>query len=183
VPADALVLRSLRLDDEAVFRRGHAAMAAEGFTFGLWFEEGMDFADYVSLVDRRGRGLDLTGRLVPSTFLVADVGGEIVGRASIRHELNEFLVQEGGHIGYGVLREHRRRGYATEILRRSLDVTDGLGIDRVLVTCDDDNVGSATVIERCGGVLDSHVTGESGTLMRRYWIDRAVTPARGRSRP
>lgn len=179
----ALVLRPLRLDDEPAFRRGHAAMAAEGFPFGLWFEDTTSFAAYVRLLERRSRGLDLTARMVPSTFLVADVGDEIVGRASIRHQLNEFLVHEGGHIGYGVLPAHRRRGYATEILRRSLAVTDGLGIARVLVTCDDDNVGSATVIERCGGVLDSYVTGEAGTLMRRYWIDRAVTPAPGRSRP
>lgn len=179
----ALVLRPLRLDDEAAFRRAHAAMAAEGFTFGLWFDDDTSFPEYVRMTERRSRGLDLEGRLVPSTFLVADVGGVIVGRASIRHELNEFLLQEGGHIGYGVLRQHRRRGYATGILRRSLEITDGLGIARVLVTCDDDNLGSATVIERCGGVFDSYTTGESGARMRRYWIDRSVTPAPARSRP
>ena len=177
----ALVLRPLRLDDEAAFRPAHAAMAAEGFTFGLWFDDDTSFPEYVRLAERRSRGLDLEGRLVPSTFLVADVGGVIVGRASIRHELNDFLLQEGGHIGYAVLPEHRRRGYATEILHRSLDVTDGLGIARVLVTCDDDNVGSATVIERCGGVFDSYATGESGARVRRYWIDRSVTPAPARS--
>jgi predicted acetyltransferase len=179
----ALVLRPLRLDDEAAFRRARTAMAAEGFTFGLWFEDDTSFPEYVRLIQRRSRGLDLEGRLVPSTFLVADVGGVIVGRTSIRHELNDFLLQEGGHIGYGVLREHRRRGYATEILRRSLDITDGLGIARVLVTCDNDNLGSATVIERCGGVFDSYTTGESGARMRRYWIERSVTPAPARSRP
>jgi nicotinamidase-related amidase len=70
-----------------------------------------------------------------------------------------------------VLAEHRRRGYATEILRQSLAVATGLGVDRVLVTCDDDNVGSAAVIERCGGVFESHIVGESGERMRRYWIE------------
>ena len=179
----ALVLRPLRLDDEAAFRRAHAEMATEGFTFGLWYDDDTSFPDYVRLIERRSRGLDLEGRLVPSTFLVADVGGAIVGRASIRFELNDFLLREGGHIGYGVLRAHRRQGYATEILRRSMDITDDLGIARVLVTCDDDNVGSATVIERCGGVFDSYTTGESGERMRRYWIDRSVTPAPARSRP
>ena len=38
--------------------------------------------------------------LVPATFLVADVDGVLVGRTSIRHELDEFLAREGGHIGY-----------------------------------------------------------------------------------
>ena len=110
--------------------------------------------------------------LVPATFLVADVDGVLVGRTSIRHELDEFLAREGGHIGYAVVAEHRRRGYATEILRQSLVLARAVGVDRVLVTCDDDNVGSATVIERCGGVFESLVdSSEGGPPKRRYWID------------
>jgi predicted acetyltransferase len=170
MPADDLHLRPPRREDEAAFRRAHRAMAAEGFTFGLFYEDGMPFGLYTEQLERYRRGVDLRGRLVPNTFVVADVGGEIVGRASIRHRLNEFLALEGGHIGYGVLPEHRRKGYATEILRQALGIVAGHGVTRALVTCDDDNVASATVIERCGGVFHSHVVGESGTLMRRYWI-------------
>lgn len=167
---DRLTLRPPRPADEDQFRRAHAALAAEGFTFGLGYEDGMPFDEYVRQVERNRRGEDLPTRWVPNTFLVADVGGEIVGRSSIRHELNEFLATEGGHIGYSVVPEHRRRGYATEILRQSLDVARSHGIERALVTCDDDNAGSAAVIERCGGVFDSHIVGEAGTTMRRYWI-------------
>lgn len=108
---------------------------------------------------------------MPTTFLVADVAGRIVGRVSIRHELNERLLVEGGHIGYAVLQEYRRRGYASEILRQSLVVARTLGVERVLITCDDDNVGSSAVIERCGGVLDSMSTADDGHAVRRYWID------------
>ena len=72
------------------------------------------------------------------------------------------------HLGY--LPGHRRRGYATEILRQSLRVVTGHGVERVLVTCDDDNVGSATVIERCGGVLAEVGIGHDGQALRRYWI-------------
>ena len=68
-----------------------------------------------------------------------------------------------------MLPQFRRRGYATEILRQSLVVARAAGVDRVLVTCDDDNLGSIAVIERCGGRLDPYWPGDPNT--RRYWID------------
>lgn len=111
---------------------------------------------------------------VPCTFLMAfDEKNEIVGRTSIRHELTDFLLREAGHIGYGVMPEHRRQGHATAILKQSLEYCKNkLGLNRVLVTCDDDNVGSWKTIEANGGTLENTVTRSDGkTLCRRYWID------------
>jgi predicted acetyltransferase len=169
-PVTGLRLRPLRPGDEAAFRAAHEAMAADGFEFGLGYEAGMPWSAYLEALDSQRRGVLPPGRLVPATFLVADVGGTLVGRSSIRHELNDFLAREGGHIGYGVLREHRGRGYDTEMLRQSLVVARAVGVDRVLVTCDDDNLASARVIERCGGVLESTVPRDDGPALRRYWI-------------
>jgi predicted acetyltransferase len=92
---------------------------------------------------------------------------------SIRHELNEFLLRVGGHIGYVVVPEFRRQGYATAILRRSLQIAhETLGIGRVLVTCDDDNVGSIRTIEKNGGVLENVISGpDLAKSQRRYWIE------------
>lgn len=91
---------------------------------------------------------------------------------SIRHELNDYLRARGGHVGYGVLPWCRRRGYATEILRQALVVARSIGIERVLVTCDDDNIASSRAIESCGGKLDSVLPAEPGIpAVRRYWID------------
>jgi predicted acetyltransferase len=84
--------------------------------------------------------------------------------------MNEWLAREGGHIGYGVLADFRRRGYATEILRQSVTIGRQEGIDRLLVICHDDNVASATVIERCGGVFEGSALSEDGMAIRRYWI-------------
>jgi predicted acetyltransferase len=108
---------------------------------------------------------------VRAAFLVAWVGGEIVGRTSVRFDLNEYLAQAGGHIGYAVLPMHRRQGYATEILRQSLVVARSEGVDDVLVTADVDNVGSQLVIERCGGEFDA-ITYDAKERVdkRRYWI-------------
>jgi predicted acetyltransferase len=107
---------------------------------------------------------------VPATFLVAHLGSDLVGRVSVRHELNAFLRDFGGHIGYGVRPSHRRRGHATEMLRQALVVARAEGVDRVLVTCDDDNTGSAAIIESAGGVLDDVRVAPDGAHRRRYWI-------------
>ena len=111
---------------------------------------GMPWAAYLTALEDNRHGRNLPPRFVPGTFLVVDVAGQIVGRTSIRFELNDLLLREGGHIGYGVLPRHRRRGYATEILRQSLEVIRALGVDRVLVCCDDDNAGSIALHRRFG---------------------------------
>ncbi|MFJ4998344.1 GNAT family N-acetyltransferase [Microbacterium sp. NPDC088619] len=98
--------------------------------------------------------------------------GEVVGFLSFRHELNEWLREAGGHIGYSVRESRRRRGYASAALRLGLARARELGLERVLVTCDDDNVGSYRTIEGAGGVLQD-VSDQSAlghAMLRRYWI-------------
>ena len=103
----------------------------------------MSFRRYLDVLAEQERGENLPANHVPSTFLFAFAGTSIVGRVSIRHSLNPYLERFGGHIGYVVVPEYRRQGYATAILRQSLQIArQKLGLKRVLVTCDDDNVGS-----------------------------------------
>ena len=112
---------------------------------------------------------------VPATFLFAFAGTGIVGRVAIRHALTPYLERFGGHIGYVVVPEYRRQGYATAMLRQSLRIArEKLGLKRVLVTCDDDNLGSIKTIEKNGGVLENIVSGpEADKPKRRYWISTA----------
>lgn len=165
-----LRLRPVRLGDEVVVRAGQDAMVADDFVFALGLEPEMTFQDYVAELDLHRRGLQLRPDRVPDTFLLAEVTGEVVGRTSVRHELNDWLRLEGGHIGYGVLPGHRRRGYAREILRQSLVIARSYGADPVLVTCDDDNLGSIAVIEANGGRLDAELLNAGAAPKRRYWI-------------
>jgi predicted acetyltransferase len=110
--------------------------------------------------------------------LIAEVEGELVGRVSIRFELNDFLAATGGHVGYAVVPTHRKKGYATEILQQALAILRAEGVVRVLVTCKDSNDGSRKVIEHCGGVFESIVPigpeeglcSDTGEGVRRYWI-------------
>jgi predicted acetyltransferase len=96
--------------------------------------------------------------------------GRVLGSISMRHELNDFLRRVGGHIGYGIRPSERRRGLASWALAQMLDQARRIGIDRVLLTCVDSNLGSRAVIEGAGGVLES-VGGTELGLTRRYWVD------------
>lgn len=166
-----LRLRPLRLGDETDACRADAELEQDGFLFLLDRDPAEAWASYLRKLDTYRRGLELPSDRVPATFLVAVVGSELVGRVSIRHTLDDFLVNFGGHIGYGVRPDYRRRGYASEILRQALIIARAEGIDRVLLTCDQDNVASAKVIERHGGVLEDVRVDPSGPAKRRYWID------------
>lgn len=164
-------LRPVRLGDEQQFHDAHASLwAGDRFEFGLGYDPDEPFGEFVERQRRFARGDALPEGFVPATFLVAAVGTTIVGRVSIRHELNDHLAAEGGHIGYGVLEPFRRRGYATAMLRQSLIIARSLGVDTVMLTCDDTNLASARVIERCDGQLRDRVRASDGRMLRRYDI-------------
>lgn len=91
---------------------------------------------------------------------------EFVGYLAIRHSLNDFLREEGGHIGYSVRPSRRREGHAGRALGLALKQARGLGLDRVLLTCDHDNEPSRRTIVSNGGVYEDRRGGK-----QRWWID------------
>ena len=100
-------------------------------------------------------------------------GDTVLGAIAFRHELNDFLLRAGGHIGYGIRPSARGRGLATWALGQVLSAAGSRGLDRVLITCADDNVASARVIERHDGVLEDVRDTELGRT-RRYWVPLAL---------
>ncbi len=103
------------------------------------------------------------------TFLALDAQGEMVGIINTRHAAVEPI---GGHIGFSVHPALRRRGYATEMLGLALAYCkETLGLERVMITCHDDNAASARTILHYKATLQDKVPDETGRPVRRYWVE------------
>lgn len=131
-----------------------------------------DFSTYLRSLTDGLSGVNLPPGHVPySTFWLV-VGRYLVGRSTIRHYLTPALEYEGGHVGYDIRPSDRRKGYGTLILKLTLVEARRLGLSRVFLTCDSDNLGSAKIIEKNGGLLrDTAISQRSGKQISRYWIE------------
>ena len=139
---------------------------------GLWAFDSLDTSEEGArpvleyLLRQADPDVELPEDRVPCTYFWIADGDEFVGYLALRHRLNDWLLEEGGHIGYGVRPSRRREAHATRALALALEEAAALGLDRVLVTADEDNVGSWRVIEAVGGVQEDVRKGK-----RRYWVE------------
>ncbi len=131
----------------------------------------LDYHDFEYYCENLEVKDDSKGLVPDSTFFCLDEERNImVGAVNIRHYLNESLLQRGGHIGDGVRPSERRKGIATRMISLALDECKKLCIDRVLMVCNKDNIGSAKSIMNNGGILENEIISD-GTVLQRYWID------------
>ena len=109
--------------------------------------------------------------LLAFDYLALDEQEHLVGMTNLRHRLNDYLLTYGGHIGYSVRPSERQNGYATQMLRLTLEKAKERDIEKVRICCDHYNVASAKTIRANGGVLeDEQFDSSDGTLTQRYWI-------------
>lgn len=130
-----------------------------------------DFAGYVQRLEMDAAGIDLPEGYVPQSTFWSVEDHDLVGGIRIRHKLTPWLKQIGGHIGYDIRPSRRRQGYGTRQLALALEFPRKWDWVKVLLTCNDDNIASARIIEANGGKLWDvvHPEGEP-TPIRRYWI-------------
>lgn len=109
--------------------------------------------------------------LVPATtYMAISTDDErLIGMIDIRHRLNDYLLNFGGHIGYSIRKSERQQGYATEMLSLALRECIKLNIKKVLITCDKDNIASAKTMINNGAILENEIS-EDNRITQRYWI-------------
>ena len=138
--------------------------------FSPWAIRKNDYHDFEHYLKNLERKDEEDGKVPDSVFFCLDVDRDIfVGAVNIRHYLNENICHTGGHIGDGIRPSERRKGYATAMIGLALEECKKLGMNKVLMTCDKDNIGSAKSIMNNGGVPELEVE-EDGILEQRYWI-------------
>jgi len=130
-----------------------------------------DFQSYINMLFNISLGKNLPSGYVPETTYWLVDGDEYIGRIGIRHTLNESLLREGGHVGYNIRPSRRQQGFGTKILSLGLPKIKELGIEKALVTCDENNVGSKKIIVANGGIFENSVEMSQGRPRKlRYWI-------------
>ncbi len=147
--------------------------AYDGYIANSVTTYGFDNPREIDIFDKHARyrqARDITpGHVGEDFYWLADTeSDQFIGQITIRHELTENLCRCGGHIGYGIRYSHWGRGYGTKMLALALEKAKERGLERVLLTCNDDNIASARVMEKNGFQLDDKILDE-GILIRRYW--------------
>ena len=134
---------------------------------GFWDAENFDYEEWLESNRDMEMGLGIPEGWVPAVQLVAFAkDGQAVGFLNLRLRLSDYLLEEGGHIGYSIRPSKRSKGYAKEALRQGLQVAKEKNIQRALVTCSMDNPASRAVILANGGQLEDVRNGTE-----RYWIE------------
>ena len=138
---------------------------------GLLREFNGNYLEWLLYIEDCSKGINI-GEEVPQTLFFLKSGNEaILGAVSLRHYLNHTNIVDGGHIGYGICPDYRGKGYGNLILRLALEKLSAMGIFKILVTCDSDNIVSQKVILYNGGILENRTYDEDGIAINRYWID------------
>ncbi len=165
-----LVLPTYSYKEKVLAYKADFLVNGEKLAGGAGLDNAQTFEDWYDAWNDNLSELTVRAGLVPATtFLAVDENDNLCGMIDIRHRLNDYLLSFGGHIGYSVIKSQRRKGIASKMLALALIECKKIGLSRVLITCDKENIASAKTIVNSGGVLENEVL-ENEIIKQRYWI-------------
>lgn len=130
-----------------------------------------DYDIWLTNIHNRITATDLPEGFVQEAFYLCYDGSEMVGVLNLKFTLTEYLLNYGGHVGYAVKPSRQGHGLATQMMHQCLDIARGMGMDKLLMVCDDGNYASEKVILRNGGQYeDSRYDAEESVNVKRYWV-------------
>ncbi len=127
------------------------------------------FYEFIQVL-RQAESAPLAGMVPASHYWLVDETVGYLGEMDLRHFLNDSLRIRGGHIGYRIRPSQRQKGYGKLLCKLGIEKARQRGIGDILITCDEDNIGSRRIIEANGGVFVDHVDNGRAALTRRYWV-------------
>ncbi len=170
--SEPLSVRELAQDDEQAFLNSLNDWSLEDRSWMTFdWKPGMSHQEHLKILENQRNGVNLPAHLVACTMLYGFVGQEIIGRVHLRHELNQNLLERGGHMGYAVSKKFRSNGYGLALAKAGLEyLKSKLLVKDVLITCAKDNQASIHIIENLGGKLENIIDDKDGVATCRYWV-------------
>ena len=168
----SIILRKLTLHDENAFLQGLKLWKPEDLEwYSFIWNQKMTYQQMLIQLEHESQGINLEPGRVPHTMLYAFLNDIIIGRASIRHKLNDQLQKRGGHLGYAIAENFRKQGHGIEIARQSVKFCKEIGLKEILITCAESNTASWKIIEHFNFKLQDCVWDDGHQeMIKRYWV-------------
>ncbi len=168
-----LVKPTKELEEKAMdYRREHIEHGEGHINGSGGFSHYDSYDEWLTMIQSVEKDALIKEKVHASTyFSIRKQDQRIIGTIQLRHSLSGMLRKYGGHIGYGIRPSERRKGYGSEQLVLVLEEAKKLGLDKVMITCDKNNLGSSSVIKNNGGVLEWEGYYEpTKEIVQIYWI-------------
>lgn len=169
---DLVLLKPSKEMEEAIwaYRQEHIRFGETHINGSCGLIHHHDFDEWLELVLSLEKDKSVNGVHASTFFSVRKSDNKIIGSIQLRHTLTEELEKHGGHIGYSVRPGERRKGYGKQQLLLVLDRARAMGIPKVMISCDKDNIASSKTAASCGGVIFCENVYQ-GIEQLLYWID------------
>lgn len=130
-----------------------------------------DFEEFIEDEKNASKGINVPEGWVPcSSYWLVDASDEVIGVIRIRHRVDNEFLQIIGHVGYEIKSTCRKQGYGSKLLKLGLVEAKKIGLQKVLITCEEDNIGSKRIIEKFNGMYKKRLVDEDGNNILQYEV-------------